>query len=79
MILFLGEIGPKILGITIPESIALFVAPLYRTIFFLFRPISWMVEAFLKLISTLSGRSLEIHVKKVSEEEFDAFIDMSHK
>lgn len=28
--------------------------------------------------SRLSGKNLEIHTKEVSEEEFDAFIDMSH-
>lgn len=79
LILFLGEIGPKIVGITIPENIALLVAPLYRSIFLFFRPISWCVEGFMKFISFISGKPLELHTKKVSDEEFDAFIDMSHK
>lgn len=79
LILFLGEIGPKIVGITIPESIALLVAPIYRGIFILFRPISWLVEKFTHGISRVIGRSLEMHPKTISDEEFDAFIDMSHK
>lgn len=48
VILFIGEIGPKIVGITIPEKIALIVAPIYLGIFLLFRPISWFVEIVLK-------------------------------
>lgn len=78
LILFLGEIGPKIVGITIPESIALLVAPLYRGIFFLFRPISLIVDGLIKLVSMISGKPLEMHQRKISGEEFNAFIDMSH-
>ncbi len=78
MILFIGEIVPKIIGITIPERIALFVAPIYRSIFILFRPISWLVEMIMVWFSRISGKNLEIHTKEVSEEELDAFIDMSH-
>ena len=78
IILFFGEIGPKILGITIPEKIALFVAPIYLWIFLLFRPISWLVEVILKFLSFVLGKDLEIHTKEITEEELDAFIDMSH-
>ena len=78
-ILFLGEIAPKIIGITIPDSIALLVAPLYRWIFFIFRPISFLVEGFMHLISLIVWRPLEMHARKISGEELDAFIDMSHE
>jgi putative hemolysin len=78
IILFIWEIVPKIIGITIPERIALLVAPIYRSIFILFRPISWLVEIIIAGLSRLSGKNLEIHTKEVSEEELDAFIDMSH-
>ncbi len=79
IILFIGEIIPKIIGITIPEKIALLVAPLYRGIFFLFRPITGLVEGFIWCISWISGKNLEIHSKKISGEELNAFIDMSHR
>jgi CBS domain containing-hemolysin-like protein len=78
-ILFFGEIGPKILGITVPDTIGLAVAPIYRSIFAFFRPISLGVEYFVKIISLITGTKIEMHGKKVSEEEFDAFIDMSHE
>ena len=31
------------------------------------------------IVSKISGKSLEIHAKKISGEELDAFIDMSHE
>lgn len=41
-------------------------------------PLTWIVEQFVKVLGWVTGGKLDMHGLTVSEEELDAFIDMSH-
>lgn len=77
-ILLIGEIASKIISVRFWDQIALAVAPVYQVFIWLFLPITWLVEFFVRFMSWLSGGKLDFHSQAVSEEEFEAFIDMSH-
>ncbi len=78
VILLFGEITSKVLGVRFNDQIALAVAPVYQLIVWLLLPLTWIVEQFVRILSWVMGGKLEMHGTKVSEEELDAFIDMSH-
>jgi putative hemolysin len=78
IVLLFGEITSKILGVRFNDRIALAAAPIYQLIVWLLLPLTWIVEQFVKVLSWVTGGKLEMHGTKVSEEELDAFIDMSH-
>ncbi len=59
---------------------ALAVAPIYQVFIWLFLPITWLVEIFVKVLGWITGGKVDFHgQEKVTEEELDAFIDMSHQ
>ncbi len=78
-ILLFGEIASKIIGVRFNDSIALAVAPVYRVLVFVFLPVTWLVEIFIKILGWLTGGRFDFHTNKVTEEELTAFIDMSHE
>ncbi|MDR1988014.1 MAG: CNNM domain-containing protein [Candidatus Peribacteria bacterium] len=51
-------------------TIALFIAPIYRGMMFIFFPIIWIFEKFIKLFSKDKPKEV------ITEEEVDSFIDM---
>ncbi len=79
MILLIGEIVSKIISVRFGDQIALAVAPAYVVCVWLFLPITWLVEFFVRFMSWFSGGKFDFHVPSVSEEEVHAFIDMSHE
>ena len=51
ILLFFGEITPKTFCTRYNESVALFVAPIYKVLMFILTPISFIVELFLKIFN----------------------------
>jgi putative hemolysin len=78
VVLLFGEITSKILWVRFNDQIALAAAPIYQVIVWILLPLTWIVEQFVKILSWVTGWKLEMHGTKVSEEELNAFIDMSH-
>lgn len=79
IILLFGEITPKILGVRFSDQVALIVAPIYRVLMFLLFPLNWLIEYFVRAISFLTGAGSSLHSKRMTSEEFEAFIDISHE
>ncbi|MBP9812532.1 HlyC/CorC family transporter [Candidatus Gracilibacteria bacterium] len=79
-ILLFGEIASKIIGVRFADSVALKVAHVYQVLVWLFLPVTWLVEFFMRGLGWILGGKIDFHGHNVvTEEEFDAFIDMSHK
>lgn len=79
-ILLFGEIASKIIGVRFSDSFALKVAPVYQILIWIFLPVTWLVEIFMKVFGWILGGKIDFHGHaKVTEEELDAFIDMSHE
>lgn len=79
VILLVGEVAPKIIGVRFSDEVALFVAPVYRALMILLFPINWLIEYFIRFITFLTGACVHLHDKKMTSEEFEAFIDLSHE
>jgi putative hemolysin len=79
IVLLFGEITSKILGVRFNDTIALRAAPIYQFIIWLLLPITWCVEVFVKILGWVTGGKLNMHSQGVTDEELDAFIDMSHE
>lgn len=79
IILLIGEIAPKILGVRFSDQTALIVAPAYRVLMLLLFPLNWLIEYFVRFISFLTGANVNLHNKRMTSEEFEAFIDISHE
>lgn len=79
IILLIGEIAPKILGVRFSDQVAFIVAPVYRILMFLLFPLNWLIEYFVRFVSFLTGAHPDIHNQKMTSEEFEAFIDISHE
>lgn len=79
IILLIGEIAPKILGVRFSDQTAFIVAPVYRVLMFLLFPLNWLIEYFVRFISFLTGTNGHLHNKRMTSEEFEAFIDISHE
>ncbi len=77
VILLVGEIAPKILWVRFTDVVALKVAPIYRTLLFVFRPINFLIEFFIRFINLFTGKKTELHSHTISSEELEAFIDLS--
>lgn len=78
VVLLFGEITSKILGVRFNDQIALMSAPIYQLFVWILFPITWIVEQFVRVLTWITGGKLEMHGSTVSEEELEAFIDMSH-
>jgi putative hemolysin len=78
VILLFGEIAPKIIGVRYADSVALAVAPMYRFLMFVCTPLNFLIHFFVRFIGFLTGGKVDIHSKKMSQEELEAFIDLSH-
>lgn len=78
VVLLFGEITSKVLGVRFNDQIALTAAPIYQLIVWILFPLTWIVEQFVKILGWITGGKLDMHGSTVSEEELDAFIDMSH-
>lgn len=79
IILLFWEITPKILGVRFSDQVALFVAPVYRILMILLFPFNWLIEYFVRLVSFLTGAHINLHNKRMTSEEFEAFLDISHE
>ncbi len=77
-ILLLWELTSKIVGVRFSDKIALASAPIYQILIWIFLPVTWLVEIFVKILSWITGGKLDFHGVQVSEDELNAFIDMSH-
>jgi CBS domain containing-hemolysin-like protein len=47
-ILLFGEIASKIIGVRFADTVALKVAHVYQVLVWLFLPVTWLVEFFMK-------------------------------
>lgn len=76
-LLLFGEITPKTIcnKFSIPVSLA--VAPIYRVLIVLFRPATYVLGFLVRAITRVFGS--KNYVRKISYEEVEAFIDMSHE
>lgn len=76
LLLLFGEITPKTICTRHNVAISLMVAPIYRVLMFILTPISFLIEYFVKGVSYIFGGN---YTKKISYQEVEAFIDMSHE
>lgn len=79
IVLFIWEIAPKILWVRYIDATALFVAPVYRFLMFILKPFIRVTDIFVKILNFIIGWDGNLHDKKMSSEEFEAFIDLSAK
>ena len=79
IVLLFWEIFPKVLWVRYAEKVAFLVAPIYRLLMTILKPIIFIIDILVKGMNFLIGWSSSIHDKKMSIEEFEAFIDMSHE
>jgi len=79
IILLIGEIAPKILGVRFSDQVALLVAPAYRVLMFFLFPLNWLIGYFVRAVSFVTGANAHLHNKQMTTEEFEAFIDISHE
>lgn len=79
LVLLFGEISSKILSVRFNDTIALISAPIYQVLIWIFLPVTWFVEIFIKVFWWFTGGKFEMHSSHVSDEELEAFIDMSHE
>ena len=77
IVLLIGEISAKILGVRFNDSVALAVAPIYQVLIWLLLPLTVVVEWCVRILTWIAGGKLEMHGSAMSEEELDAFIDLS--
>ena len=77
IILVFGDITPKTLFARYSVPVALAVAPFYRFLIFVFTPLSFFLNHFVKFIARLFGS--EGYSNKITASELHAFIDMSHE
>ena len=77
IILLFGEIAPKIVGVRYLDRTALAVAPIYRFLLFICTPLNFLIHFFVRFIGLLTGGKTDIHSGKISQEELEAFIDLS--
>jgi putative hemolysin len=79
-ILLFWEIASKIIWVRFSDSIALKVAPVYQVLIWIFLPVTWLVEIFMKVFGWILGWKIDFHGQlKITGEELEAFIDMSHE
>jgi len=78
IVLLFGEITSKVLWVRFNDRIALASAPIYQVFVWVLLPLTWIVEQFVKILGWITGGKLDMHGSTVSEEELEAFIDMSH-
>lgn len=79
IILLIGEIAPKILGVRFSDQVAFIVAPVYRILMWVLFPVNWLIEYYVRFVSFLTGAHSDLHDQKMTQEEFEAFIDISHE
>lgn len=79
IILLFGEIAPKIIGVRFSDEVALMVAPAYYFLMVVLLPLNWLIEYFIRGVSAITGAHADLHGKKMTSEEFEAFIDIGHK
>lgn len=80
IILLFGEIASKIIGVRFSENVALRVAPIYQVLVWLFLPVTLLVEGFMWCVGKIFGGKIDFHEwHAVTEEELEAFIEMSHE
>ncbi|MBQ3079607.1 MAG: HlyC/CorC family transporter [Clostridia bacterium] len=72
VVLIFGEITPKSLAKDMPESFAMFSAPIIRLMIFLFTPINWLFSLWKKM---LSGILKVPETEKMSQEELLMFVE----
>lgn len=70
LLLMFGEITPKSFATKNAEKVSLLVAPFYKALMTILKPVNFILEKIIKLI-TGSAK-----INKVSEEEIEAFLDM---
>lgn len=76
VLLLFGEITPKTICTRYNIELSLLVAPIYRVLMLVLTPISFLIEYFVKGVSYIFGGNYD---KKISYQEVEAFIDMSHE
>ncbi|EKE27303.1 MAG: CBS protein [uncultured bacterium (gcode 4)] len=77
ILLLFWEITPKTLCSKYSEKVSLMVAPFYFLLIKLLNPLIFIIGLFVKSVSYFFGTD-KIHIK-MSSEELEAFIDMSHE
>lgn len=77
ILLLFSEITPKTISTRHNVAISLFVAPFYQVFMWVLTPLTIVIEFFVRWVSYLFGG--DNFVKKISYQEVEAFIDMSHE
>lgn len=76
-LLIFGEVTPKAVCSRFSEQISLSVAPIYRVLIFIFRPTTFVLGFLVRGVARIFGDKK--YIRKISHEEVEAFIDMSHE
>jgi len=77
VLLLFWEITPKTICTRFAGPIALLVAPIYRVLIVLFLPVSFFLGYFVRAMASIFGSKWIW--QKMTTEEVEAFIDMSHE
>jgi putative hemolysin len=73
LILLFWDILPKTMATRWALSIGLVVAPVYKFLINVFRPIVWIVEKIIKIFDKNSSS----HIRQVNQEEVEALVDIA--
>lgn len=79
LVLIFGEIAPKTFAKHNAESLALFIIKILKIFYFLFYPISFVLNKLVKMIIKLSGGSVENSGPKITEDEIEFLISVGEK
>lgn len=79
LVLIFGEITPKTFAKHNPEKISLLSMKLLKLFFFLFYPVSYSMNKFVKLLIKIAGGDVDKGAPKITEDEIEFFISVGEK
>lgn len=79
LVLIFGEITPKTFAKHNPEKISLLSMKLLKLFFFIFYPVSYSMNKFVKLLIKIAGGDVDKEAPKITEDEIEFFISVGEK
>lgn len=79
LVLIFGEITPKTFAKHNPEKISLLSMKLLKLFFFLFYPVSYSMNKFVKLLIKIAGGDVDKGGPKITEDEIEFFISVGER
>lgn len=79
LVLIFGEITPKTFAKHNPDKISLLSMKLLKLFFFLFYPVSYSMNKFVKILIKIAGGDVDKGAPKITEDEIEFFISVGEK